>query len=218
MMWASCGCTASAPRSNSASAFVSIPSCSSSTACTRAPRSRSDSSVRSYVGRSTITSSPGPTSCSNRNASACIEPFVTSTRSGSTPCRSAIHARQTGVAHRGAVCGRAPGSLSNARIAASRRPSTSTMSSEGAPRANEIVGPTCLSGTAAKFRRPSSSPYSWVSSWAVCSSRSRKRSSSAAWGELASGACGGGGVPPGVAAAGASAVVVPSGQVATMIL
>ena len=41
-----------------ASASVSIPSGSSSTAWIFAPRSRSESSVRSYVGRSTITSSP----------------------------------------------------------------------------------------------------------------------------------------------------------------
>ena len=35
----------------------------------------------------------GATSSSNRNASACIEPLVTSTCAGSTPWRSAIHAR-----------------------------------------------------------------------------------------------------------------------------
>jgi hypothetical protein len=50
--------------------------------------------VRSYVGFSTITASPGSTSASKRNASACIEPFVTMTWDGSTPCFSAIHARR----------------------------------------------------------------------------------------------------------------------------
>ena len=53
---------------------------------------------------------------------------------------------QARVAHRRAVGGRAPGSLSNARTAASRRPSTSTMSSDGAPRAKEIVGPVAVAG------------------------------------------------------------------------
>ena len=46
---------------------------------TSAPRLRRFSSVRSYVGDSTTTASPGWTSSSNRNASACIEPLVTST-------------------------------------------------------------------------------------------------------------------------------------------
>ncbi len=58
-----------------------------------ASRLRRFSSVRSYVGDSTTTGSPGPTSSWNRNASACIEPFVTSTCSTATPCCSAIHSR-----------------------------------------------------------------------------------------------------------------------------
>jgi hypothetical protein len=48
------------------------------------------------VGRSTITESPSSTSASNRNASACIEPFVTITCSGATWWRSAIHSRSGG--------------------------------------------------------------------------------------------------------------------------
>jgi hypothetical protein len=40
-----------------------------------------------------MTLSPSDTSSSKRNASACIEPFVTSTCEGSTSWRSAIQAR-----------------------------------------------------------------------------------------------------------------------------
>ena len=56
MMWASFGRAPAA--STRSSAATSIPSGSSSTIRTSAPRLRSDSSVRSYVGRSTITESP----------------------------------------------------------------------------------------------------------------------------------------------------------------
>ena len=70
-----------------------IPSGSSSTIRTSAPRLRRFSSVRSYVGDSTITASPGCTSSSNRNASACIDPLVTSTCSTATSCWEAIHSR-----------------------------------------------------------------------------------------------------------------------------
>ena len=52
MMWASFGRAPEA--STRSSAATSIPSGSSSTIRTSAPRLRSDSSVRSYVGRSTI--------------------------------------------------------------------------------------------------------------------------------------------------------------------
>src|SRR6202034_1323399 len=140
MMCASFSRVAESPSSSAASACVSIPSCCNSTACTCAPRSVSESSVRSYVGRSTTTSSPLLTSCSNRNASACIDPLVTSTRSGSTPCLSAIQARSRGYPIEVPYAVVPAGSLSNARAAASLRPCTSTMSSDGAPRAKEIMG------------------------------------------------------------------------------
>ena len=45
------------------------------------------------VGDSTTTASPAWTRSPKRNASACIEPFVTSTCSTATPCCSAIHSR-----------------------------------------------------------------------------------------------------------------------------
>jgi hypothetical protein len=94
MMWAIFG-VAPVPISAS-SAATSMPSASSSTARTSAPRPRSDRSVRSYVGRSTTTVSPDDTRASKRKASACIEPLVTITREGSTSWRSAIHSRSGG--------------------------------------------------------------------------------------------------------------------------
>src|SRR3954452_22496549 len=81
----------------------------------------------------------GSTSSSNRNASACIEPLVTTTLAGSTPCCSAIQARSGAYPMAVPYAVAPPGSLANARAAASLSPSTSTMSSDGAPRANEIV-------------------------------------------------------------------------------
>ena len=77
-----------------ASASTSMPSRSSGIAMMSAPRSRNASSVRSYVGASTTTVSPGETSRSNRNASACIEPLVTMTCSRSRAWRSATQSRR----------------------------------------------------------------------------------------------------------------------------
>ena len=71
-----------------------IPSVSSSTIRTSAPRLRRFSSVRSYVGDSTTTASPALTMSWNRNASACIEPLVTSTWSTSTSCTPAMYSRR----------------------------------------------------------------------------------------------------------------------------
>src|SRR2546423_8428162 len=136
MTWASLGCTPDASRARSSS--TSIPSGASVTWCTFAPRLRRLSSVRSYVGRSTTTSSSGPTRRSKRNASACIEPLVISTWSTSTPCLAAIHLRRGGYPTDVPYAVMPAGSQSKARVAAALSPATSMMSMEGAPRAKEM--------------------------------------------------------------------------------
>src|SRR2546430_8201020 len=96
------------------------------------------SRVRSYVGSSTTTVSPGLTRCANRNASACREPLVMSTWSTATPCLSAIHWRSGGYPTDVPYAVIPAGSASKARAAAALSPATSTMSRDGAPRAKEM--------------------------------------------------------------------------------
>src|SRR5699024_11106029 len=89
----------------------------------------------------------------NRNASACIEPFVTITCSGPTPCEAAIHSRSGSYPTEVPYPNVRAGSLVKAASAAAFNPSTSKMSREGAPRANEMgVGSTDMLAIVVKCR------------------------------------------------------------------
>ena len=69
------------------------PSASSRMPTMLAPRRRSSVSVRSYVGDSVNTTSPGPSVSRKRNSSSCSEPLPVSTDSMPTCCDSASHSR-----------------------------------------------------------------------------------------------------------------------------
>src|SRR5947209_138490 len=124
--------------SRARSSSTSSPSSARVTWCTWAPMPRRVSRVRSYVGFSTTTASPGATRWSKRKPSASSEPLVRSTWSTSTPCRSATHCRRGGYPTDVPYAVMPAGSASNARAAAALSPAMSMMSSDGAPRAKEM--------------------------------------------------------------------------------
>ena len=79
-----------------------VASSSSGTGITSAPSEARIFSGRSYVGASTSTG-PFGASSSATNWKPWSEPFVSTTRAGSTPWRSAIHSRSSAIASAGPV-------------------------------------------------------------------------------------------------------------------
>src|SRR5436190_5850857 len=120
-----------------ASASRSRPSSSIGTAVTSTPRAARSFSGRSYVGCSTTTRAPAKRSA--RNARPCSEPFVTRTREGSTPCRSAIHSRSGWYPPTGPYESTVVPSRWTAARAQSASSATGMHSGAGTPRASEIV-------------------------------------------------------------------------------